>query len=114
MSLHDDGQARMPFIVTMARWQAAGPLSIRTRLRSFSDHAETPRPFDFLVVGELVRQPLQQLVTALGISAVGTAQNAGPARRPACRMSMSSIQLLLEQWLFWCLYRARLLINVMC
>lgn len=30
---------------------------------------ETPRPFDFLVAGELVRQPLQQLVTALGISA---------------------------------------------
>lgn len=33
--------------------------------------AETPRPFDFLVAGELVRQPLQQLVTTLGISAVG-------------------------------------------
>jgi hypothetical protein len=33
-------------------------------------HAEVPRPFDFLVAGELVRQPLQQLATALGISAV--------------------------------------------
>jgi hypothetical protein len=33
-------------------------------------HAAAPRPFDFLVAGELVRQPLQQLATALGISAV--------------------------------------------
>lgn len=32
--------------------------------------ADPPQPFDFLVGGELVRQPLEQLVTSHGISAV--------------------------------------------
>lgn len=35
-------------------------------------HAEKVKPFDFVVEEQLVREPLQSLVTSLGISAVCT------------------------------------------
>ena len=40
--------------------------------------AETPKPFDFLVAGTMVREPLQDLVGALGISAVRTQRRPPP------------------------------------